>query len=360
MTMPCEDRNNDWPPALLAWFHRHQRVLPWRSEPTPYRVWISEIMLQQTQVATVLPYFERFLACFPTLRSLADADLHDVLKAWEGLGYYSRARNLHRAAQQVRTRHGGELPADPQALLELPGIGRYTAAAIASIAFGQPFPVVDGNVLRVFARFWGIADDVRSGTVRDRFYVRLAPIIERQSDPSAFNQAIMELGALVCTVRRPQCATCPLADNCVARADGRTGELPVKARRAAVPHVDVAVGLVWREGRVLIARRPLAAMLGGLWEFPGGKQVAGETLEETAVREIREETGLDVEVGERLCTVRHAYSHFRITLTAFHCRLQGGALRMDTARPCEWVRPEDLDRFAFPRANAKVIAALRL
>ena len=348
----------EWTTALLDWYRRHQRALPWREDPTPYRVWVSEVMLQQTQVATVQPYFERFLARFPTVDVLAGADLQDVLKAWEGLGYYSRARNLQRAARIVVSRHGGSLPADLDGLRSLPGIGPYTAAAIASIAFGLPHPVVDGNVARVAARLWCIATDVRTAGVQRDLEQRLRAALGRSGDPSAFNQALMELGALVCRPREPLCTACPLRAACGALAAGRTAELPVRRPTPRVPHVRIAVGLIEHEGRVLIARRNENQMLGGLWEFPGGKQEKGERLADTAVREIREEVNLEVCVVARACTIRHAYSHFHITLTAFRCVPVGDPAAARCDRPLAWVPWDRLSEYPMPKANHKILAAL--
>jgi A/G-specific adenine glycosylase len=315
-------------------------------------------MLQQTRVDTVVPYFERFVRRFPDAASLAAADLGEVLKAWEGLGYYARARNLHEAARRVVDRWAGALPPGVDALRELPGFGPYTAAAVASIAFGAPAVVVDGNVLRVFARFFGIADDIRKPSTREEIAARLAGGIEGR-DPAAFNQAIMELGALVCHRREPGCDRCPLALGCVAHHDNRTAELPYRSPSRRVPHHAVAVGVIWREGRILIGRRRVDQMLGGLWEFPGGKQRAGESPERAAAREIREETGLRVRVGEVYATVEHTYSHFRITLTAYRCEAGRGVPRPHVNDELRWVALEELDRYPFPRASLKVIEAVR-
>jgi A/G-specific adenine glycosylase len=331
--------------------------MPWRTDPSPYKVWISEIMLQQTQVVTVIPYFDRFLAAFPTLESLARAELHDVLRRWEGLGYYSRARNLHKAAQQIVSEQGGRIPQTVQSLRELPGIGPYTAAAIASIAFGEPVPCVDGNVLRVFSRFWGIEEPIRERKVADAMAAQLAPLI-RRVNPSYFNQAVMETGALICRPRQPLCAQCLLARQCVAFKTGRTAELPVVLRQSTIPHQTIAVGVIWKRGRILIARRQEAGMLGGLWEFPGGKQEKGETLEQTAAREIHEETGLTVRVGEIMAVVKHAYSHFRITWTAFRCTWVKGTARPKSATALKWISPAALNDYPFPRANRKIAELL--
>ena len=243
-----------WVTRLLNWFERHQRRLPWRHDDRPYYVWLSEVMLQQTQVDTVIPYFERFVRAFPDVPTLAAADQQAVLKLWEGLGYYSRARNLHKTAQLLMTRHGGKLPEDPETLRRLPGFGPYTTAAVGSIAFGHALPVVDGNVLRVFCRFWGIDTDIRQPRVRTELQARLAPFIAA-APPSAFNQAIMEVGALVCRPQAPRCEACPLQADCVAFQTGRTAELPVKSARKPVPHYQIVAGIVWKDGKFLLERR---------------------------------------------------------------------------------------------------------
>jgi A/G-specific adenine glycosylase len=315
-------------------------------------------MSQQTRVDTVIPYYHRFLEAFPSIDALADADEQAVLKNWQGLGYYARARNLHRAAKTMVREHGGGLPGSYDALRELPGFGPYTAAAVASIAHGQPVPVVDGNVLRVFTRFWGIPDDISKPRTKTDLFERLRPHVPADQ-PGTFNQAIMEVGALVCKPRTPQCAKCPLRPDCVAANEDRTDELPVRAPRPKVPHHEVAVGVIWRRGKVLIGRRRTDQMLGGMWEFPGGKREPGESLEETARREIAEETGLDVTVGDPYGTVRHTYSHFKISMTAFACQSVRGRAVAASADELRWVRPDQFDVFPFPRASLRVIDLVR-
>lgn len=349
---------NNWVIALTNWFALNQRTMPWRSQPEPYRVWISEIMLQQTQVDTVIPYFERFLARFPTVFDLANANLQEVLKLWEGLGYYSRARNLHKAAKLVANDFNGTLQSGYDDLQNIPGIGPYVAAAITSIAFGNPVPVVDGNVLRVFTRFWGISDDIRQPKVRSDLFERLTPYVQ-MADPSDFNQAIMELGALVCSPKSPKCHECPISSDCVAFATGRTSELPVKSKKPPTPHYTIAVGVIWKDGKILIGRRKETQMLGGLWEFPGGKCRDDEPLEHAVVREIKEETGLDVTVSGSYCTVKHAYTHFKITLTAYLCDYASGTACPKSADELRWISLDQIDAYPFPTANKKVIVAIR-
>ena len=349
---------NHFAPDLLAWYDTTAAQLPWRATRDPYRVWLSEIMLQQTQVETVKPYYERFLTAYPTVEALAAAPLDDVLKRWEGLGYYSRARNLHRAAQIVSA-SGGQFSASVEGLMALPGIGRYTAGAIASIAFGVRAPVLDGNVIRVYARLLDLPDDVTQTLTQARLW-EVAEAWLPDDRPGDYNQALMDLGRLICKPRNPLCAECPIRDHCLAFPHGTQNERPVKKAKAPTPHYDVAAGMIWNaRGELLIAQRPLDGLLGGLWEFPGGKQEAGETLPECLKRELREELAIEVEVGELFTRVQHGFTHFRITLHAFTCQHTGGEPQAIGARAWAWVTPDELDRYSFGKADRQVIAALR-
>ena len=352
---------------LARWFEAHRRPMPWR-EPgpdgrrDPYRVWVSEVMLQQTRVDTALPYFLRFTEAFPTPEALAAAPLDSVLKRWEGLGYYSRARNLHRAAAQIVEGHGGRFPETEAEVRALPGVGPYTAAAVLSLAFGVPLAVLDGNVIRVLGRVFAVEADARKPATRRALQAVADALLDR-AHPGRFNESVMELGATVCTPKSPACAACPLAGVCAARASGEPEAFPVVSKRKPVPHKTVAVGLVTdARGRVLIQRRPEDAMLGGLWEFPGGKVEGGETPADACRREVREELGLDAAVGAEVARVDHAYSHFTVTLHAFRCTLPAGAsgeVVQEHGEPTAWVAPDELDRYAFPRANRKILEALR-
>ncbi len=351
--------------ALGAWFEANRRPMPWREADdsgarNPYRVWVSEVMLQQTRVDTAVPYFERFMAAFPTPEALAAAPQDDVLKRWEGLGYYSRARNLHKAAQHIVAEHGGEFPRDETAVRALPGVGPYTAAAVLSLAFGQPLAVLDGNVIRVLGRVFGVEQDSRAPLTRKAMQDLATGLLDRQR-PARFNESVMELGATVCTPRSPACAVCPLAGVCVARAGGDPEAFPVVSKRKAVPHKTVAVALITdARGELLIQRRPEDAMLGGLWEFPGGKVEPSETPSQACAREVQEELGLAVEVGAEVARVDHAYSHFTVTLHAFRCTPEAasGDPVSASGEPVLWVRPDQLDEYAFPRANRKILEAI--
>lgn len=344
--------------ALLGWFEGEARDLPWRKTDDPYKIWISEILLQQTRVDQGLPYYRRFVEAFPTVQALAHASEDQVLKQWEGLGYYTRARNLHKAAGIVLTEYGGKLPRNAELLALLPGIGRYTAGAIASIAFGERVPVVDGNVKRVLSRLFNLdacIDDAE--TEKDLW--GLAETLVPQKTPGDFNQAMMELGARICTPRKPACDACPVAESCQARALGLQEERPVRRARKGTPHQEIVTAAIRRDGKYLIGRRPSEGLLGGLWEFPGGKMEKGESHEQALTRECREELGLPVRVGGLIASVNHAYTHLRVTLNVYRCTIEGNkepkARRHTELR---WVTPEDFAQFAFPKANHKFLDLL--
>jgi A/G-specific adenine glycosylase len=318
---------------LLAWYRKGARDLPWRRTKDPYAIWVSEIMLQQTQIATVIPYYQRWMKRFPTAKALAKAPLDDVLKLWEGLGYYARARNLHKAAREVQV-----LPKTAEAWREVPGVGAYTAAAIASIAHGERVAVFDGNVRRVLSRVEG----------RD---VAEAP--PPRGKPGDYNQALMELGQRVCTFRSPQCGVCPLGADCKAKASGEPERWPSKKPKKEIPHKEVAIGVIWDADRFYVQRRAEEGLLGGLWEFPGGKREKGETFEDCLRREIREETGFLVDVGPYLTTVKHRYTHFSVELHTYHCFLRKGK------GPGKWVTLDEVAALAMPKANLRILDEMR-
>ena len=349
---------HSWVTSLLKWYSTSKREMPWREISNPYYTWISEMMLQQTQVATVIPYFNRFIQTFPNIKSLADSDLQVVLKCWEGLGYYSRARNLHKAAKIIVNEYDAKLPSDFVELQTLPGIGPYCAAAITSIAFYNPVPVVDGNVLRVFTRFWGIFDDIRQNKVKHILFEKLSAYI-KDVNASDFNQAIMECGALICTPKNPNCECCPLSATCFAYVSQKQSELPVKSKSSPTPHYDIAVALIKYGDKVLIAKRNDNQMLGGLWEFPGGKVEANESIQDTVIREVREELSLDINVDQKITVIKHAYSHFKISMYAFWCSLLTPIGDVKTHETLKWVHPIDFKDYPFPKANIKLFDYLK-
>lgn len=344
--------------GLIDWFRQNKRSMPWRQTSDPYKIWISEIMLQQTQVNTVIPYYERFLEQFPTVGALAKAQQQSVLKTWEGLGYYSRARNMHKAAQEVVSNYNSEFPNSYDELLNLKGIGPYTAAAVSSIAFNRKQAVVDGNVIRVMSRYFGIKDDVRRSKVKSDIQEIADSIIPGES-PGDFNQAVMELGATICTPKNPECSSCPLSIDCVAYKTAETEIIPYKSPRKKVPHHQIGVGIIENsKGELLIALRPDDAMLGGLWEFPGGKKEKGESIEKTVERELHEELGVTVDVGEKFMDLKHAYSHFKITLHAYWCIIREGIPKPKSSTELKWVTLEKIDDYPFPKANKVLIEKL--
>ena len=341
---------------LRKWFAQERRDLPWRRRRDLYAIWVSEVMLQQTRVETVVPYYVRFLKRFPSLKQLAAAPLPDVLKAWEGLGYYSRARNLWRAAGRVVEKFRGRIPATYEHFRELPGVGDYIAAAVLSIGRGLVMPVVDGNVLRVACRWQGIDSDIRLPAAKRSVASFLGRVIPADA-PGDFNESMMELGALVCLPKNPLCRQCPLQPGCYADRHDKTGSLPVKSRKKPVATYRVALAVIRRAGRVYIQQRPENGHLGGLWEFPGGKCRDEEDPQKAVRRECREELAIEVEPLAELAVVRHAYSHFKVVLHVFACRLAGGLIR--ARQPHAWVKVSDLDRYPFPAANHKFFPKLR-
>lgn len=339
---------------LLNWYGQNKRALPWRDSVDPYVVWVSEIMLQQTRVETVIPYFQYWMERFPTITALASASEQDVLVAWEGLGYYRRARNLHRAAQIVVSQYDGSLPADVELLRELPGIGEYTAAAIASIAFGLDEAALDGNVRRVLSRLFNVMSPL--GTTETEHRMReLADSLLPGGFAGDFNQALMDLGATICTSRSPSCAGCPLQNMCQAYALNVVEERPVIHYKRVNPHYTVTAAVIQRDEKVLIAQRPLEGLLGGMWEFPGGKLLPGEDLVSCLQREIQEELGVGIHVGGSLGVYRHAFTHFRITLHAFACTLINGIEpTAKQVRDICWISPKDLENYPMGKIDRQI------
>ncbi len=342
---------------LRAWYHLWGRDLPWRQTTDPYAIWISEIMLQQTQVKTVIPYYQRWLTQFSSVQQLASADQQQVLKQWAGLGYYARARNLHLAAQMIIKDWDGQFPDTLDSVLRLPGVGRTTAGGILSAAFNQPIPILDGNVKRVLARLTALS--VPPKRALNVLWSVSEQVLDREY-PREFNQALMDLGATVCVPKQPSCSCCPWSENCQAFLLKLQTELPMSEPRAPLPHKQIGVAVIWNEqGQLLIDKRPQKGLLGGLWEFPGGKLEPGEIMSDCIRREIQEELGIDIEVGDHLITVDHAYTHFKVTLTVHHCRHLAGEPQPIECDEVRWVTLDELEKYPFPNANQQIIDALQ-
>ncbi len=332
---------------LLRWFKKNERDLPWRETRDPYAIWVSEIMLQQTQVPTVIPYYEKFLKAFPTIRHLARVDLSKVLKTWEGLGYYSRARNLHRAAQMISEQLRGKMPDTLQGLLALPGIGRYTAGAILSIAYNKEAPILDGNVKRVLSRVFAISGNPRQGQTEQRLWETSEMLIP-QGRASAFNQALMDLGAMVCTPRGPRCLLCPLRDLCKARAAGIPEDYPSRLVKKKIPQVEAVAAVIRKDRKVLLQHRPPKGLLGGLWEFPNWRSDGNGRLRLRLKDRIRKELGMNVDVGESMGTFKQTFTHFKLTLHVFDCEA------MDKKGKGRWVPTKNLDQLAMSRIHRRI------
>jgi len=344
---------------LLHWYSQNQRDFPWRQYPDPYPVWVSEIMAQQTRLETMLPYFQRWMERFPSISALAQASQQEVLNLWEGLGYYSRARNLHQAAKIVVDSFNGQLPDTRKELETLPGIGRYTAGAIASIAFGKDEAVVDGNIKRVFARLFQVTEPVNTPSGEKEIW-SLAETHLPPGQAGDYNQALMDLGATLCLPRQPRCSICPLAEDCLARKNELTDQFPVKKQKKPSPHHTVTAAILHGEdGQVLIAQRPPDVLLGGLWEFPGGKQEPGEGLKACLKREILEELQCTIKIGDLLGTFKHTYTHFKVTLHAFHCQLEEGPPLPHYHQAVRWVIIDDLDKFPMGKIDRMISQKLQ-
>ncbi len=347
--------------SLLQWYGQAARDLPWRRSGDPYGVWVSEVMLQQTQVATVIPYWERWMATLPDIRALAEAPEERVLKHWEGLGYYSRARNLQRAAQQIQVEWGGAFPDDYEAILSLPGIGRYTAGAVASIAFGQAKPILDGNVIRVLTRLDGLRECVKDQAVKERLWQRADALVQRvnrsrseSKNPCGdFNQSLMELGALVCVPRNPACDACPLRTLCLARRDGLQDVLPNKGERKKMVARHFLALVMRREGEFLVRQRQKETVNRGFWEFPATELSAKDP---TGQRWILEMSGRRLEELRTLGTIKHAIMNNRITLNVMATEVPGDfRSQLEEGR---WVSREALEALAFTSAHRKIVRRL--
>jgi A/G-specific adenine glycosylase len=315
-------------------------------------------MLQQTRVETVMPYFTRWMERFPGIPELAAASEQEVLSAWEGLGYYSRARNIHKAARIITENYGGKLPREQASLRKLPGIGRYSAGAIVSMAYGQDATTMDANIRRVLARFFDVAEPADSPVGEKRLW-ELAEKHLPKGQAGDYNQALMDLGATICLPRNPRCSLCPLSKLCLARRLGIQDQRPVLKPKAEIPHYTVTAAVIRREGQVLLAKRPSKGLLGGMWEFAGGKSEQNETLQECLKREIREELGVEVRVGSPFGIYQHAYTHFRITVHVFLCDLSDGEPRPIEAAEIAWVHPASLTDYPMGKVDRQIASKIK-
>ncbi|RYL88910.1 A/G-specific adenine glycosylase [Sporolactobacillus sp. THM19-2] len=334
---------------LLSWFHQNSRDLPWRRTKNPYYIWISEIMLQQTQVDTVIPYYQKFIERFPTIEALAHAPEEDVLKRWEGLGYYSRARNLQAGVREVAEKYGAQVPDEKKELLSIRGIGPYTAGALLSMAFGEPEPAIDGNVMRVMSRIFLIDADIARARTRKLFEQRVAAFIA-ETDPSAFNQSLMDLGAMICRPKNPNCGACPVRKYCKAYEEGVQQDYPVKSRAKKPRLADYAVLLISdSRGRLMIERRPSTGLLAGLWQFP---MISMTGHGKGHVRRSAEKTfGTRCDLHKTSFTCTHRFSHLIWNLSLYTGKLD----EADKMGNRHWVTPEQLERYPFPVPHQKVI-----
>ena len=341
---------------LLAWYRRHRRDLPWRRTGDPYAVWGSEIMLQQTTVAAAVPFFERWMKRFPTLADLARSDEEAVLTLWAGLGYYNRARNLHRAAKIVTQDHGGAVPRDHDALRCLPGIGRYTAGAIGSIAFGHRVPALDGNVSRVLARLFAVKEDIAGAVGQQILWEHAADLVQTRS-PGDLNQALMELGALICLPTAPRCSACPLAPRCAGHRGGNPERFPTSPRRPETVQVTEVGAVIERDGRMLILRRPETGRMAGLWEFPHGS-VRGDEPADAVESLVKDIVGYDICLDEPLVTIDHTFTHHQVTLHVWRGHPRGGRVHRRVHDDHRWATLDQLLRRPMATPQWRIVQAL--
>ena len=345
---------------LLNWFNNNQRDLPWRTTYDPYQIWISEIMLQQTQMDRGVIYFQQWMKRFPDPTSILAASEQELLKCWEGLGYYSRVKNIRKCAEILIEQYDGKLPETPEELEKLPGIGPYTAGAISSIAFNNNAPVVDGNVGRLFARVFNFDQQLKSPAVKKQLWLKAAEILPH-GQAREFNQALMELGALVCTPKNPICLSCPVKQDCFAYRFDVVHTRPVKGKTSPIIPISMATGVLVHRNRIFIQQRLDKDIWGGLWEFPGGSIERDETPEETVIREYMEETGFEVKLKDLITTTCHHYTRYKVTLHGYFCTLEKDILSptLTSAQDYRWIKPHELDHYAFPSGHRKLIHFLQ-
>tara|TARA_B000000475_G_scaffold200083_1_gene162662 strand:+ start:232 stop:1293 length:1062 start_codon:yes stop_codon:yes gene_type:complete len=334
---------------VISWYNNNKEDFPWRMTKDPYKIWVSEIMLQQTQVKTVIPYYEKWIKKFPTIVDVANAPDEILFKYWEGLGYYNRVNNFRIACNQIINDYNGKIPETKDELITLKGIGDYTSSAISSIAFNKVNYVIDGNVKRVMARVLRIK--ILSKLSLKKINKFLTSNID-QSYPGSFNQALMDLGRDICKPKKPLCEICPISSFCMAYIKNQISKYPaIQKKTNKFPHYTIGVGVIWNKNKILITKRKKNALLGGLWEFPGGKILKNESIENCVKREIYEELSINVDILKFITKVKHSYSHFRITLHAYHCIYKKGKIVCNASDDWKWITPNQFKKFAFPKAN---------
>jgi len=339
---------------LLKWFQKNQRSLPWRKTNDPYAIWVSEVMLQQTQVNTVIPYYERFLKKFPNIESLAKSDSNQVLKCWEGLGYYARALNLQKASQIVMKQYSGQVPSDPSIFRQLPGVGDYINAAVQSIAFGQRLAVVDGNVRRVLSRLFEMKETVNESK-HAKHYADKAQMLISKRFPGNYNQSVMELGALICTPKKPQCARCPISNDCQAFIHDTISIFPMRKKSAVIPTENWVAAIIQKDNKYLLTQRKAGGFLGGLWEFPGGKIKNNETKQNACLRHIKEQLQIGIHIKKHVTQIKHAYTHFKQNMDAFLCQYYSGTIVLNGPSDYKWIDWSEINQFALPKSNLKFL-----
>lgn len=337
---------------LNAWYRKHARVLPWRKTVDPYKIWISEIMLQQTTVNAVIPYYEKWIKALPTVYDVAKAPHQKILKLWQGLGYYTRVKNIHRSAKMICDIHDGKIPSDAEPLKKLPGFGPYTVGAVLSIAFDQRYSIVDANVRRVFMRILAIEGfaDVSQDIEISKHLEKIMP----QRNLKTFNQALMELGALVCRNREPLCLSCPVSNQCLGYKKGIQEIIP-KPKKRIIKDIDAAIGILRRNGKYLIQKRPSNGLLADLWEFPGGKIKVKESPAEALRRELKEELDIDIKSSRHVMNVQHFYTQFRVNLHVSLCEFESYPL---PHKHRKWVSLKNLRKYPMPSGSAKIVDRL--
>ena len=337
---------------LMNWYHKTSRDMPWRGTSNPYKIWISEVMLQQTRVETVIPYYIKWIHKYPTIYDVHNESIDNLLKAWEGLGYYYRVKNFKESCDRVCNEYNGIIPQDYSKFIKFKGVGPYIASAVLSIAFNKPLVTIDGNVNRVISRYLSI--DTNTPQSQKHISRYLLKQIHHLSAGN-FNQAMMDLGRYICNSKSPQCVICPIQVNCTSYINNSTESYPVRLKSRKPPHYSIGVGIIFRDKKLLITKRDYKTMLGGLWEFPGGKKDKKESIKECVIREIKEETNIDIDIIKKLDNIKQSYSHFSVTIHPYLCRYIKGDIKLDGPIDYKWVNQQYLDEYAFPRANKKII-----